>query len=333
MNRSIYPVFLPFAGCKGRCIFCQQHSLTGSQSVPAPAEAQLMLEAMLPSAGLGEIAFYGGSFFDLEVGLRQAYLEVAGSFIAQGRASSIRASVRPDSVDSDCLDQFVYYGGQTLELGCQSFDDRVLLACGRGHDARSSRESAVLIKARGLFLGIQLMPGLPAGSDDEAQLSLRTALELGADFLRIYPALVLEGTALAEQYRMGHYDPLSLDAAVDLVADLYAMANQQSVAVIRMGAPLDFSSGVSGVLAGPVHPAFGQLVRSRLWVRTMELYCRQGFDEFRVNPADLSDAQGHRKENLLRLSAMERSPVIIASTQVRRGSLQVADQTSQVILG
>ena len=65
--------------------------------------------------------------------------------------------------------------------------------------------------------------------------------------------------------------------------------------VIRLGLQRD-PQLEENLLAGPYHPAFGQLVRSRLWRRALQNaggQCRQ----VSVNPDDLSDALGHRGEN------------------------------------
>ncbi len=86
------------------------------------------------------------------------------------------------------------------------------------------------------------------------------------DFLRIYPTLVLEGTALADSFRNGIYAPLSLDEAVTWLAPAYDLALRAGIPVIRMGLQPDPALEKPGViLAGPYHPAFGCLVRCRWW--------------------------------------------------------------------
>ena len=88
--------------------------------------------------------------------------------------------------------------------------------------------------------------------------SMRKAIELAPDFLRIYPALVLEGTILADSFRKGGYTPLSLDEAVTWLAPAYDVALRAGIPVIRMGLHPDPALEKPGViLAGPYHPAFG----------------------------------------------------------------------------
>jgi len=49
-------------------------------------------------------------------------------------------------------------------------------------------------------------------------------LELGTDGLKLHPLHVVKGTALANDWRRGRYQPLSLDQYVEIAADLVEMA-------------------------------------------------------------------------------------------------------------
>ncbi len=318
---KILPVFIPHAGCAHACIFCDQASTGGSAAVPTPAEVGRQVESALRSGATDEVAFYGGSFTALPVGRQQEYLASLQPFLRQGLFRGIRLSTRPDAVDGRIVERLLAAGVTTVELGCQSFCDAVLSAAGRGHDSRDAVRSAALLRAAGVRLGIQLMPGLPGGDCREALASLNRALELRPDFLRVYPAVVIAGTGLERLWRNGEYAPLSLDDAVELCADMEVASRNRGVPVIRYG--LQANDALSGgrVLAGPYHPAFGQMVKSRLWRRAMArlLPCPQG--AFGVHPAELSDAIGHRRENLLHFNAAH-SPVRIGSSPgVRKGCL------------
>jgi histone acetyltransferase (RNA polymerase elongator complex component) len=61
-RRSIYPIFLPHAGCPHRCIYCAQVLTSACASQPDPARTLELLLDSLPQSGNGELAFYGGSF-------------------------------------------------------------------------------------------------------------------------------------------------------------------------------------------------------------------------------------------------------------------------------
>ncbi len=128
--------------------------------------------------------------------------------------------------------------------------------------------------------------------------SLAAAISLKPDFLRIYPAIVLKGTGLAEIWGRGEYKPLTLDRAVELCADMALVCQEHAVPVVRYGLQANEMLDSGAVLEGPYHPAFGQLVRSRLWRRALLKLALDGIGEISVHPSDLSDALGHGRGNV-----------------------------------
>ncbi len=321
---KIYPVFIPHAGCPHRCLFCAQDKSTGQSVVPDVKEVECWLEAVLPFQGDGEIAFYGGTFSLLPEEQQNRYLLVAARFVASGQVSGIRISTRPDALNDRCISRLKASGVTTVELGCQSFSESVLTAAGRGHTANDNISAVQFCQSAGLHVGVQLMPGLPGGTALEALQSLQQTLELKPSFVRIYPTVVIEGTELAGLWKSGDYQPWTLDEAVDVCADMLQLCRQADMPVIRLGLQRD-PQLEENLLAGPYHPAFGQLVRSRLWRRAMLKACSHS-NQFTVNPSDLSDALGHRGEN--RDLLKKRNPEILVSADkaVERGFLRMAGQ-------
>ena len=64
----------------------------------------------------------------------------------------------------------------------------------------------------------------------------------------------------------GEYKPLTLEEAVDICVDLCGLYYRHDINVIRVGLqPTDNITDGGDVLAGPFHPAFRQLVDSRLF--------------------------------------------------------------------
>lgn len=318
----IYPFFLQNAGCPHHCLFCnQERSVTSSAEVNAEKIAET-LDEILPQKGDGEVAFYGGSFTMLAVERQKNYLDVVKPFIEQGRVRGIRVSTRSDALQGPALDLLQSYGVSTVEIGCQSFDDQVLARAQRGHSAEENRQAVLRCRAAGFQVGVQLMPGLPGGSSGEAVASADEAIKLTPDFLRIYPAVVLDGTGFAELWRSGSYMPWSLDETVDVCADILFKCRDVGVPVIRMGLQQD-EQLVKNLLAGPFHPAFGQLVRSRLWRRALS---RLSGEESKVslNPVDFSDALGHCGDNREWFAQQDRALQLKTDQTVSPGSVRTA---------
>ncbi len=176
----------------------------------------------------------------------------------------------------------------------------VLVRSARGHGPEAAQQAVPRLRHHGIRVGLQLMPGLPGGDRYEALASLHQALKLEPDFLRIYPVVVLRRTLLADRYEAGLFAPLSLAAAVDLCAEMLWHCQRLSVPVIRIG--LQASDGLDRgdiVLAGPYHPAFGQLVRSCLWLRALRALARSGVLTAHVHGSDLADALGNKRNNMV----------------------------------
>lgn len=269
MRTYIIPIFIPHYGCPHTCVFCNQQKITGRQTDVRPEFIRETIERHL--AGITreyciEVAFYGGSFTALDSAVQRELLLPAYSFVQSGQVHSLRLSTRPDCIDAAILEQLAALGVQTIELGAQSFDDAVLAKAERGHKAAAIAAAAKQIQARGFRLGIQLMPGLPGDSWRTILHSLAETMKIQPDFVRIYPTLVLGGTKLGTAYGEGKYQPLSLAEAVRYAAVMKLLLQREGIQVIRTG--LQSSENLDDgqtVLAGPYHPAFGEMVDSYLF--------------------------------------------------------------------
>ncbi len=288
-------------GCPGGCVYCDQRTISGVQAPPSASEVGAILLARLPAEPV-EVAFYGGSFTALPWPRQQAYLEAVAPYLAAGRVSGIRLSTRPDCLDRSLCRRLQAAGVRTIELGVQSFDDAVLRQSGRQYDARQADEACRLVQEAGLDLGIQLMTGLPGDDGAASRFSAQKLVELRPTVARVYPTLVLEGTALAAWWRWGQYRPQSLAQAVALCRDLKALCDRAAVPVIRWGLHPSAELAAS-CLAGPYHPAFGHLVACALKREQLRFLCRHKQVEREATlafpPADEPLINGHRKANRL----------------------------------
>lgn len=268
----VIPIFIPHEGCPHGCIFCDQQSISGRSAAPVTAgEVGEIIATWLqrrPSERRGpvQVAFYGGSFSGLPIRRQEELLGAVRPFIDAGRIGTIRLSTRPDYIDPARLDLLVRHRVGIIELGAQSTDDRVLRLAGRGHDAAAIVTAAGMIKGRGLGLGIQLMLGLPGDTSASLRRTLTTILGLRPDFVRLYPLLVLRGSGLEALYHRGGYRPLSLGRAVVLTALMKKRFDDQGIQVVRMGLQPTVELE-RALVAGPYHPAFGELVEARLMLR------------------------------------------------------------------
>lgn len=265
---KIAPVFLPFLGCPGRCVFCNQEKQTGHGAASGVERARELLTecaAMLRRMKGGkpvQLAFYGGTFTGAPDNIWNMCLEFAIAMRNDGLIADFRCSTRPDKLAPARLRDLRSAGCALVELGIQSFSGAALAASGRGYGAAQAMEACAMLRAAGLGPGIQLMPGLPGAAPDDFLRDTRLALNAGAACLRFYPLLVLAGSPLAAMWAAGRYQPLDLETAMDMLAEAWLWAMARNVPVIRMGvAP---QTGLDdAILAGPAHPALGGRVIGR----------------------------------------------------------------------
>ncbi len=308
MTRITVPFFISHQGCPHTCVFCDQRIISGSNGLlPAAAEIVQKIESWLSTAADRpvEVAFFGGSFTALPLTLQQQLLSPVQPLLASGEVSNIRISTRPDCITDHTVRWLTRMGVNIIELGVQSMDDSVLLAAGRGHTAADTDSAIRIIKNHGLTAGAQLMPGLPADSPEKALLSLERVIAAGADFIRIYPVVVLSGTELAAKYQLGEYQPLTVEQGVNMCKRLLHRAMQADVDVIRIGLQADSGLNSDNIVAGCWHPAFGQLVRSELYY-DLVLQLLNSLDssetiEIACHRSRISDLTGHGRNNLERL--------------------------------
>lgn len=268
-SSSIWPVFLPFRGCPGRCIYCAQDLQTGNRERELAAihrELRRNLRQTLPCKRVApEIGFYGGTFTRLPRAWQYRFLSLAAGYRQEGLLAGIRCSTRPDAVDPGHVREMKQAGLDMIELGIQTLDDDVLLASRRGYSARTARRACGTIREQGLGLGIQIMPGLPGQTQLAWQEEIREVCRLRPDVVRIYPCLVLEGTPLARLWQNGGYRPWDTEGAIRAISRATLRLWRNGIPVIRTGLPPERRL-LPHILDGPWHPALGSLVRSRiLW--------------------------------------------------------------------
>jgi elongator complex protein 3 len=234
-----------------------------------------------------DLIILGGTFTSLEEGYKEWFVkgcldamngevsvDLAEAQIANETAAvrciGLTVETKPDCFLGSEVEHSLALGTTRVELGLQTTHDDVLERVHRGHTDGQSREALLRAKEAGLKVGVHMMPGLP-GSDFNRDLdSFRLLFEDPAyrpDFLKIYPTLVLEGTALHEMWQHGMYQPLSMEDAIDLVARVKAIVPRwcRIQRVQReIGAPY--------IEGGPTKGDLRVLARDRL--RAQGLACR-----------------------------------------------------------
>ncbi|UCD71854.1 MAG: radical SAM protein [Syntrophobacterales bacterium] len=329
----IMPIFVPHLGCPHQCVFCNQSSITGSNSKASPGSiteiindlsekvtlhcSELLfpvfqgplndqLRAQRGRARRREVAFYGGSFTGMDKKVQIQLLSAIQHLIRKGLIDSIRVSTRPDYIDPQTLHLLREHGVKTVELGVQSMVEEVLRCSRRGHTAEDVLKAAGLLHGGGFELGIQIMVGLPGDDALRNGHTVDRVIRLNPHFVRIYPTLVLKGTHLEKWYHSDRYTPLSLKEAVELCKRAFLKFHRAGIPVIRLGLQSSPELETKGcIVAGPYHPAFGHVVESSLFYdmasHLMGKRLKSRILRAKVSPSDLSNIRGQKNENLSQL--------------------------------
>jgi histone acetyltransferase (RNA polymerase elongator complex component) len=316
MKSSIYSIFLPQQGCPNPCVYCNQQAVTGIESAPRLPEIKHQIITFLHSIsdsqkGIPEIAFYGSNFTGLDWAIQQELLNLVQRANQEtGRQAKIRISTRPDYIDEPILARLKEYNVSTIELGIQSLSDEVLIASGRQYTSETALNACRKVLSAGVQLGVHLMLGLPKDSKETALKSVDNILSLPPHFIRIHPTLVLKDTELARLYYTGKYQPLTLEESIQWCKEILFRCEQAKISVARLGLqPSPELCKSRTIVAGPFHPAFGELVKSaraydRMNNRLTELLAshqEKNKITFYVPKRELSIYRGQHNQNLARL--------------------------------
>lgn len=321
----IIPIFVPHLGCPNDCTFCNQKKISGQKTNISSKDVNGIIEYYLNNFKEHdkkvEVAFFGGSFTGIDVNIQEELLSAAYEFIKKAKVDSIRISTRPDYINQDILNLLKKYNVKTIELGVQSANDFVLQKARRGHTFEDVKKASKLIRKNGFILGHQMMVGLPESSQKDEIETAKKLIKLKPKIVRIYPVLVIKGTKLADDYLDGTYKPNTLEQAVETSAILLKMFSKKKIDVIRIG--LQSTDEIcnpenenSQVVAGPYHPAFRQLVESRICYdefskKIRDLNNRVKVVKVNVNGNMINNFVGHKKENIKRIKEIYNVDVVV----------------------
>ena len=324
-KQYIIPIFVPHLGCPNECTFCNQRKISGEQRNVTEEDVKKTIEYYLSSFkdtnSKIEVAFFGGSFTGIDAELQEKLLGAAYEFIKAKKVDSIRISTRPDYIDKTILKRLKKYKVKTIELGVQSTNNYILEKCKRGHNFEDVKKASKLIRWNGFTLGHQMMVGLPESTELDELNTAKDLAKLKPKMVRIYPVLVIKGTELEKEFINGTYEPLSVEQAVERCKELCYFFGKKKINVIRIGLQntdtiCEPGTQNSEVVAGPYHETFRQLVESSIYYDTIvdrikKFNTKVKEVEIKVNPQNVSNVVGYKKQNVLKLKETYDVDVVI----------------------
>ena len=177
------------------------------------------------------------------------YLE---DVIAENETGDIRNigttfETKPDWCDPEQINRMLDLGGTKVEVGVQTTFERINREMHRGHGAQASIEANQRLRDSAFKVGFHMMPGQPGMSKRMCVEDFRRIFEdekWKPDYLKIYPTLVVRGTATYDWWYKGEFEPLRNEEAAELVAEIKSMIPKYvRLQRVQRDIPADFIDG------------------------------------------------------------------------------------------
>ena len=131
-------------------------------------------------------------------------------------------STRPDCIDNSVLDLIEGYAQNYhvwLEYGIQSIHHRTLQLINRKHGLAEFIDAVLKTKGRSIHICAHVIIGLPGETIDEILETAKVIAALRPDGIKIHSMYIVRDTKLAQMYKNGDYEPLTIEEYVSVTAD------------------------------------------------------------------------------------------------------------------
>ncbi len=231
------------------------------------------------------------------------------------RCVGLSLETKPDWCGPEEVDLMLRYGITRLEIGVQSLRDETLARSNRGHSVEDTLRAFRVARDAGLKITAHMMPGLPGATPAEDLEDLRKLFEdaaLRPDMTKLYPTLVVPGTALERQFEAGLYKPYDTETVVDLLSEMKRFVpSWHRIMRIQREIPAKEISG--GVKSGNLR----QLVLERAAAKGVRCGCIRCREVALSAPSDVPDDELEYRE--VRYEASEGLEVFGSYESRKRG--------------
>ncbi len=195
-------IHIPF--CQSKCAYCNFYSITSVNLIPQFVAA-LIKEIKLSKGILDSfdtIYIGGGTPSVLTCGQLAEIIVAINKFYKIDSKAEITLEVNPGDVSVEYLKSLRSLGINRLNIGVQSFDDKILKFLGRRHSATESRQAILDARAAGFKnLGIDLIYGIHGQSINLWKKTLAEAISFRPEHLSCYQLTLEASTPLYKKYR------------------------------------------------------------------------------------------------------------------------------------
>ena len=202
----------------------------------------------------------------------------------------LTVETKPDFCKQKDIDLMLSYGTTRVELGVQALSDESYRLTNRGHTVQDVVDSFKLAKDSGLKIVAHMMPGLPGLNyveDLKGFQKLFQDPQFKPDMIKVYPCLVIEGTALYGMYMKDLYKPYDESTTINLLAEVKKIVPKW-VRIMRIQREIPAHAIVAGVKSSNVR----QMILDEVERRGFKCQC------IRCREIGLGDANSINSDNL-----------------------------------
>jgi oxygen-independent coproporphyrinogen-3 oxidase len=204
-NPGLY-IHIPF--CLSKCPYCDFYSSTSITAIPDFLDALLKeMEMYRPRFHAFDTVYIGGGTPSL---LRPQQLENiltrVGENFNLASNTEITIETNPADLNPSLLESMRENGINRINIGVQSFDDKVLDFLGRRHSAKQAMSSVGDSRKAGFHnIGLDLIYGVP-GQDIASWLdTLKQAVAFSPEHISCYQLTLEPRTSLGIRYKAGEF--------------------------------------------------------------------------------------------------------------------------------
>lgn len=196
-------VHIPF--CRSRCLYCGFYSTTSLDSRQRYVEAVCQeIEMRAQKNAIGTIYFGGGTPSQLTIRQIGTILEAIYKYNNVEEDVEVTIECNPDDITFDFAKGLQTLTVNRISMGAQTFSNKRLNFLHRRHTASQVLKAVETLRQTGFQnIGIDLMYGFPAETQDEWEADIEQALALYVPHISTYSLMYEEGTPLYQMFQQG----------------------------------------------------------------------------------------------------------------------------------
>lgn len=152
--------------------------------------------------------------------------------LAHENVVGISIATRADCLENDVIEYLAELNKRTyliVELGLQTIFDETGKRINRGHSYQEFLNGYEKLRSRNINICVHLINGLPGETREMMLQSAQAVAALRPHCVKLHLLHVLKNTRIAEEYKRGEFELLSLDEYVDIIVSQLEFFSEETI--------------------------------------------------------------------------------------------------------